>query len=140
MPLLSTSAASTGTTVLKYLAAILAYFAPLTSMIHVVLVFIAVDFLTGIYAAYRNKIKIESHKLRKTIEKFVLYTCSIIIGYMFQTEFAGWSNLAQIIAGFIAMTELISVYENITRITGLDILTKIRSLLKDSLKKLYPKK
>jgi uncharacterized membrane protein len=121
-------------TFLKLLAVIAAYFAPVASMISCVLILILFDFLTGMYASYRLKIPIVSHRLRKTIEKFVLYSTSILLGWMFQLQFAEWSNLAQAISGFIAATELLSVYENVNKITGLNILTKVKSTFKKLVK------
>ena len=124
---------------IKLCVAVMAYFAPVSSMIHLVLIFITIDFLTGIYASYRNKTKIVSHRLRNTVEKFVLYSSAILLGWMFQVEFANWANLAQIIAGFIAGSELISIYENINHITGLNILSKVRGIITNSIKKLINK-
>jgi phage-related holin len=125
----------TSSTLLKLLTCALAYFAPISVMIHTVLIFILIDFLTGIYASYKTKTKIVSNRLRKTIEKFVFYTGAIIIAHMFQISFANWSNLSQIVAGFIAMTELFSIYENIRNITKLDILSQVRDYLLNVLNK-----
>lgn len=115
---------------LKLLIALISYFEPISALLHIVIIFILIDFMTGVYASYKTKRQICSRRLRKTIEKFVFYSVAIMIGYMFQKHFAGWTNLGQIIAGFIAMTELYSIYENITRITGTDILKKLKEVLK----------
>ncbi len=117
------------TTILKILVIIIAYFAPIATMIHCVLIFIAIDFLTGVYASRKLGQKIVSHRLRNTIEKFVFYTSAIILGHMFMKEMANWTNLDQLIAGFIAMTELISIFENITRITGLNFMKFFRDTI-----------
>lgn len=126
-------------TLIKCLLSIAAYIAPLYTMISCVLIFISLDFLTGVYAAYIQKIPIVSHRMRKTVEKFVLYSVAILTGYMFELNFAVWSNLAQIVAGFIASTELFSIYENITKITGLNFIKKIKDILYESITKLFKK-
>jgi hypothetical protein len=117
----------------------LAYFAPMASMIHVVLIFIVLDLLTGLYSSYKQKIPIVSLKLRRTVEKFVCYSIAILIGYAFEINFAHWSNLGQIIAGFIASIELLSIYENIRVITGLNLVTKVKQVITDSVTKLFKK-
>ena len=124
----------TSSTLIKLFAVMAAYFSPITLMLHIVLIFIAIDFLTGIYGSYRKKTPIISSRLRKTIEKFVFYIGAIIIAWMFQIQFADWTNLAQLVGGFIAATELLSIYENITAITGLNLIAKVKSILTDIIK------
>lgn len=121
---------------IKWFFVVVAYFAPISNLIHIVLIFITIDFITGIYASLKNKEAIVSHRLRKTIEKFVFYTISIIVAYMFQHEIASWLNLDKIVAGFIAAIELLSIYENVKRITGLDIATRIKDYIMNNLLKL----
>lgn len=115
---------------LKIFALIISYFSSIAVMIHCVLIFIAIDFLTGVYASYKTKKVIVSHRLRNTIEKFVFYTVSILIGYMFQINFIPSVNLTEIIAGFIAITEMLSIYENIKLITNINIVGYIKGYLK----------
>lgn len=117
------------------IAAILAYFSSVAALVQIVLIFVALDFISGVYASYRTKQNFVSHRLRKTIEKFVFYSISIIIAFMFQLEFASWCNLAQIIAGFIAGTELLSIYENVTKITGLNLKDKVKEYISKILKR-----
>lgn len=115
----------------KSLMALIAYFAPISSMVHVVLAFVLIDFLVGMYASYRTKTPIISSKLRKTIEKLVFYTVSIMIAHMFQLHFMDWFNISQIVAGFIAATELLSIYENIRKVTKLDVFKRIIDTIKE---------
>lgn len=119
----------------KCLAAAGAYFAGIAPLVSIVLIFILVDFATGLYAAYIKKIKIESHKIRKTIEKLVFYSVAILLGYAFEIHIAEWSHLSQIISGFIAATELFSIFENIYKITGLNLATKLKEVIGNMLTK-----
>ena len=115
----------------KTLMALIAYFASISTMIYIVLIFVLIDFLTGMYASYRTKTPIISSKLRRTIEKLVFYTVSIMIAHMFQHHFMNWFNLTQIVAGFIAATELLSIYENIRKVTKLDVFKRIIDTIKE---------
>ena len=47
----------------------------------------------------------------------------------FERNLADWSHLAQIISGFIASIELISIFENITKITNVNIVAKLKEVL-----------
>jgi phage-related holin len=122
---------STHTILSSFCIAALAYFQDLATLIPVLLVFLTVDFFTGIYASCKLGVKIESHKLRKSIEKFVLYSVSVILALIFQTEFFEWANLARIVAGFIVSVELFSIYENVQKVTGLNINSRVKSLIQN---------
>ena len=119
----------------KVLLALSVYFAPISSLIHVVLLFILLDFLTGMYASFKTKQKIISSRLRKTIEKFVCYSLAIIVAHIFQTEIMPWLNFTQLVAGFIAAVELLSIAENIKLITGLDLVKRFRDYIMSQFKK-----
>jgi hypothetical protein len=110
---------------------ILNYLSPISQSVYFVLIFITLDFLSGMYASYRNHVTIVSHKLRKTIEKFVCYSLAIIVAHMFQTQFAPWINISTITGGFIAITEIYSIYENLTLITKMNIFKRIFEHIKD---------
>jgi phage-related holin len=121
--------------IIKLCIVLLAYFSPIAPLVNLVIIFILIDFLSGMYASYRSKEQIVSNRLRKTLEKFVFYSVSIIVAYMFQIGFLNWCNLAQIVAGFIASTELLSIYENVKKITGLDLVAKVKEYITRMLKK-----
>ena len=113
----------------KIAAALIAYFTPLAPLVYCILFFILIDFITGVYASYKLKHKVKSRKLRSTLEKFVLYSLSVILAYIFQVEYFTYVNLSQVVGGFIAGNELLSIYENITNITGLNILGKVKGYI-----------
>ena len=122
--------------VIKAMLACITYFAPIAPLIHVVVLFIFLDWCFGMYASIKNKETIVSHRLRKTIEKFACYTMSIITAYIFQVEIMSWLSLTNLVAGFIAAIELLSIYENIKLITGLDIATRIKDYIMSQIDKL----
>jgi phage-related holin len=115
---------------------LLLYFAPVSGMIHFVLLLIAIDLLTGIYAAYKAKEKIVSFKLKRTVEKFVLYSTAILIGHMFNKEVYAAIDIARLITCYISITEIFSVFENMAKITGMSVFLKIKGIFRDQLNKI----
>jgi len=114
----------------KYLLVVAAVFQPVMPIIYVILVFILFDLLTALYAkVIKKREKLQSNKLRKTIEKFVYYTLAILLAHLFDVYLIN-IFLTKAVAGFIAATELLSIYENITLITGTDIAKKLLGQIK----------
>ena len=90
----------------------IAYFSPIASMVHCMLIFLAIDTISGIWASHKEGQRIESHKLKKTVYKFIWYTVAIMASYMMERTFhLCWSNLSSIIGGFICFVELKSIFE-----------------------------
>ncbi len=107
----------------------IAYFTPIKEIVHVMLIFLLVDFISGFWAAKKEKQKTESVKLRRSVYKFIWYTVAMMMAWMMENTFKlGWTNLANITAGFICFVELKSIFENITRITGERVFIKIYKL------------
>jgi len=110
---------------------IIAYFTPIHEIIHVMLVFLVIDTISGIWASLKKKEKFESGKLRKTVYKFLWYTVAVMLAWMMEKTFKlGWANLASITGGFICFVELKSIFENITRITDEPVFLKILKIIK----------
>ena len=108
-----------------------AYFTPIAEMVHVMLIFLAIDTIAGIWASLKEGNKLQSSKLRKTVFKFLWYTIAVMLAWMMEHTFKmSWSNLACLTAGFICFVELKSIFENITRITNEPIFRRILNLLK----------
>lgn len=101
----------------------------------VVLICIMVDFGTGIWASTKNGIKIESHKMRKTIYKTLAYLSIIILCAFIDEAISPEWKLASFSAGFCAVTELVSVVENWGHITGKDYFEKLKDIISSKLEK-----
>ena len=116
---------------LKLLAlSIIAVFAPAKAMIVTTIVLILADLITGVLAAQKSNEPITSAGLRRTVSKLLIYETAILLGFLTQTFLTGDSiPVSNIIAGFIGLTELTSVMENLNIIGG-------GSLLKALLQKL----
>ncbi len=117
--------------VTKFIILFISYFTPIAEMVHVMLIFLAFDTISGIWASLKSGEKLESHKLRKTVYKFVWYSIAVMACWMMEHTFSlSWSNLSSLIAGFICFVELKSIFENITRITNEPIFMKILNIFK----------
>lgn len=102
---------------------ILAVFAPAKEMIFTSLVLITVDLITGILAARKEGTPITSAGLRRTIVKLAVYEGAIILGYLTQRYLTTDAvPVANIIAGFVGITELTSCMENLNKISDGKIL------------------
>lgn len=123
----------------KLFAFILMYFAPISNYVHLVILLIMIDLVTGSYAAIKEGQKFSARKLRNTIEKFIFYAVAIIVAYVLQQIINDGSELARWVALYVGATEAKSIYENISRITKKDIIAIFWSVLKGKLDELYNK-
>lgn len=89
------------------------------------------DTITGIMAAIKeNGAKsIKSKGIWRTIEKILIAFMVILLSEGFRRLWIPMIPLTQGVSAIIAAAEVLSVYENYRRITGVDILTKLRDKL-----------
>lgn len=102
------------------IASILGFLEPIGVLILWSLIFIIADMATGIYAAFCKGDLITSHKMQRTIVKFIMYSSSIMLleGLdVYLITFADL-NLARIGATIICGIELYSIFENCYKATG----------------------
>lgn len=116
-------------------ASLLGFFEPLWVLILWFFIFIMVDFITGIYASMIEGKIITSHKMRKTVGKFISYATAIILLHGIDSYMLPFDSLflARIGATIICGIELHSIFENLYRATGNDV---FRVLTQFSAKKL----
>lgn len=119
--------------ILKVLAFILLWLAPISNYVHLVLILIFIDLLTGSYAAVKEGQKFSARKLRCTVEKFVFYAMAIIAAFLLQRIINDGTELARIVALYVGATELKSIYENISRVTKTDVLSMLWQTLKEKI-------
>ena len=77
------------------------------------LVLIAFDFMTAIAAKYHIGEEIESRKILKSATKIFVYTLFVSAGNLAENIVPGTTSLDRMIVTFLALTELISIIENI---------------------------
>lgn len=119
--------------ILKLLAFLLLWFAPISNYVHLVIILIFIDLISGSYASVREGQKFSAKKLRNTVEKFVFYSLAIITAFILQKIINDGTELARIVALYIGATELKSIYENISRITKTDIVSMIWDTLRQKI-------
>lgn len=106
----------------KFVATILALFAPAKMLILSVGILILVDLITGIWAALKRGEKIRSAAMRRTVSKMVIYQLAVISGFLVeQYMLDGFLPVSKIVASVIGMVELKSVLENANTILGQDL-------------------
>lgn len=106
-------------------AALVALLCPITPLIVTASVFIAIDFVTGIYASYVSAKKegrewrIESRKAWRTINKLCFVVTGIVMTWLIDSLVLQFMelHLANIFTGFVCGVELWSFFENATVIS-----------------------
>lgn len=121
--------------IIKLFIAIMAYFADVANMFYAVLFFMVVDWIMGIYSSWKFREKGKAwflpSKLRKSIEKFVFYMLAIIVAHVLMKELIEVDSLTQIVAGYIALTEVKSIYNHISKVLGVEIFNKLFEIIKN---------
>lgn len=91
---------------------------------------VLIDLYLGIKAARIKKEKINSFGIRRTVEKLLVYSLTILLLHGMTVVFIPSVNFAYFGAFAIAMTEVQSVVENTEVITGVNIYSYIKHRLK----------
>jgi hypothetical protein len=136
-------------------AVFVAFFAPLSSVVHFVIFLLIIDALTSIY--YQMKMAttnkkgfwnclliafrvVESGKLRKTLEKLFFYVLIMIVFFIFDLiilkvmpiseNTINTFSITNIATILICIVEMTSIAANVSKITGNPIFNKIVSVFK----------
>lgn len=118
------------------LVSILIVFAPVKATLITVMVLTVADLISGIMAARKERKKITSSGLKRTIVKTTVYEVVIMLGFLTEQYMTGDAiPVVKILAGFIGLTELKSVMENIERISGMPIVKMLIEKLNQTDKK-----
>lgn len=110
----------------SFLLLIATFLAPIATVIFAVMFLIFVDLITGILASMKEKTTITSSAMSRTIAKTFVYCTTIIVTHVVHKYLlAGFDfPIESIVSGFIAITEMKSILENLNRVSD-------HSLLKD---------
>lgn len=121
---------------LSMITAVMAYFAPIWIVMLVLLIFVVVDFVTGILASKKLKMPINSKSMRATVTKLFCYFMTIILAFLLQTEIIKykWFEITNLSAGFIALAEFKSILENFGVLTDNKIFSNIFKKINDLFK------
>lgn len=121
---------------------IAAFLAPIASVIFAVLFLIFVDLITGILAARKEKQRITSSAMSRTIAKTLVYCTTIIVTYVVHKYLlVGFDfPVESIVSGFIALTEMKSILENMDRISNHSVLKDLILIFSNERERRLPPK
>lgn len=106
--------------------AAVAVLAPVHSVISTAICLIVIDFLTGCIAAYKCGDKLTSAKISRSFAKGFVYTVGISVGFLVETYMLkGLLPVSTIAASAIGLTECLSIYENLNKISGTNVLRSV---------------
>ena len=97
------------------------YFSPAFEFILLVGFFVVADTITGVMAALKTGEEITSKRFRAVIPKYVVYGVGVLVAHVLQRQFFPDFPAMKIIAGLVAYSELMSIDENINKITGVSL-------------------
>lgn len=117
---------------LKLIVWLIAILAPIYDVMGAVLLLVGIDFFTGVGAAVKLKEGISSRKMRNTLNKFLFYTLTIIAAHTVEMKITSAIPWLKIVSGFIALTELRSIFENFNKIFGLNLWEFVKEVLKQT--------
>ena len=97
------------------------YFSPTIEFLLLAGFFVAMDTTTGVMAVIKSGEEFTSKKFRAVIPKYIVYGCGVLVAHVLQQQFFPDFPALKIITGLIAYSELISIDENINKITGVSL-------------------
>lgn len=106
-----------------------AFLAPLQATMLAVGFLLVVDFITGVWASIKvhGWRSINSARMSDSVTKIIIYNLAILVSYTTEKYLVTAIPLTQIAVGFIAVVEIMSVYENVRKVTGLDLRLALKS-------------
>lgn len=119
-----------------------AFLAPIATVIFAVIFLIFVDLVTGILASIKEKQTITSSALSRTIAKTFVYCTTIIVTYVVHKYLlVGFDfPIESIVSGFIALTEMKSILENMDRISNHSVLRDLILIFSNERERRLPPK
>lgn len=115
---------------LALLGSLVVYFQPVYSVLLLVGFFVTMDTIAAITAAMKKGEPITSRKFRAVFPKFIIYGVAVLVSHVIQRQFFSDFPATKIIAGYIVYSELLSIDENIEKITGYSMFRFFIKMLK----------
>lgn len=122
-------------------AGVLAIFAPVRALVVCAVVFVAIDFVTGVLASRKRALKaglkwnFESEKAWSTVVKLIFVMAGIVLAWMIDSLIVPfWSlKLANLFTGFACGVEFWSYLENAAEISDHRLFRGLRKLVKQKM-------
>lgn len=141
------SSLTTSDTLWRYVsgftAACMSLLAPVKGLVACALVFVAIDFVTGVAASRKRAVKtgkpwsFESEKARNTVCKLVFIMAGIVLSWLIDCHILSFMNLrlANIFTGFVCGIEFWSYLENAAEISEHPMFNSLRKAIKQRMEK-----
>ncbi len=108
----------------------IAFLTPVKPLMLTIGLLVAVDFIFGIYRAWKTKQEITSRKMANTITKMLLYNLTVISIWAIEKNITGSEiPITKIAAGMICLVEFKSIDETFKLLFGFSIWTKMKKSL-----------
>jgi phage-related holin len=119
-----------------------AFLTPIATVIFAVIFLIFVDLITGVLASIKEKQTITSSAMSRTIAKTFVYCTTIIVTYVVHKYLlVGFDfPVESIVSGFIALTEMKSILENMNRISNHSVLKDLILIFSNERERRLPPK
>lgn len=115
----------------KLALSIAAVFAPVSDMMLGVLILLLADLVTGVVAARKRGETVTSAGLHRTVVKLLVYEGAIALTFLTQKlVLKDFTSVLNIVGGYLALTQLVSVFENLNEIAGKNLLDVLINKLK----------
>lgn len=117
---------------LKFISMLALVLMPVREVMIAVGVLVLADLVTGIMASRKEKQPITSTGLKKTVGKTLAYQSAIIVGFVMEHYLLQGVPVVRVVAGLIAITEGKSFFENLKRITGIDVWSEVLKRIQEA--------
>lgn len=114
---------------LLIIAAIATFLSPIIPTLCFVGAISMIDFITGILGAKSKGQEIQSSKMIRKFYAVCAYFLGILIAHILERYFGDVVPMTKAVVAIIAVTEIQSVRENITAISGVDVLKPLERIL-----------
>ncbi|MBN9160863.1 MAG: hypothetical protein BGO98_29475 [Myxococcales bacterium 68-20] len=99
----------------------LGLFAPIQATALALGFLVVIDVITGVWASVKAGQRVTSDRFGRTVTKSLVYLTAIFVAHVAELYvFEDLVPITKVVAGFVGSTELLSIYENLTRISGMD--------------------
>lgn len=116
---------------MSFFVSLVAILSPVVPILLTVGTLITIDFIIGLWRAYKMKEKITSRKMGNTISKMLLYQLMILSLFLLETFIlTDILPFTKIAAGLISVVEIKSISESIEKVTGVNVWTKLVKIIK----------
>lgn len=107
-----------------------AFLTPLTGVLATTLILIVLDLITGLLAARKEGSPVTSFGLKRTVMKLLVYELALVLAYITGLYLTGPEiPVLQLASSLIGLTELKSIYENLSIISGDKLLSTLVTTL-----------